>query len=178
MSLLDPDAIFRSLPKSVIIDNQSELTAHIEYADRGKTVNEILKTSPIAVTIRYYADRSDNEATPGNRQLGRTLVADDIQYKIGKMRQVTLTVNVHVKDAEDVPADKVIKAYVDLLKIWVLKDLPAIVTVVDDTGISDLTYLENGLERRQIDVIIRYESSYTKRVKTIVTVDAPDITLA
>jgi len=175
-STLDPDAIFKSLPKSVIIGSTT-YAAHLEYADRGKTVNEILKTNAIAVRIRYFGDRGDNEATPGNRRLGRTVVANDIQYKIGKKRQVTLSINVHVKDTEAVPADKIISAYAELLKTWVLKDLPAIIEVVDDSGISDLTYLENDIERRQMDVILRYENSYTKTVTTITTVTDPDLTI-
>jgi len=176
-STLDQEAIFKSLPKSVVI-GRAVYQVRIEYADRGKTVNEILKTSPVAVTLRYYADHQDKEATPGNRQLGRSIVNNDVQYNIGQKRQVTLSVNVFVTDSETVPADTVITAYAEQLTIWVLKDLPAIVAVVDDTGISDLTYLENGLKRRQMDVILRYESSYTKTVKTIDTVDLPDITLA
>ena len=180
---LDPDAIFKSLPKTVTIGSTA-YAAHIEYADRGKTVNEILKTNPIAVTLRYYADRPDRDATPANRQLGRSVVANDIQYKIGQKRQITLSINVHVKDSEAVPADKVITAYVGdskntgLLLTWLLRDLPAIAEVVDDTGISDLTYLENGIERRQMDIILRYEHSYVKTVTTIDTVDNPDLTLA
>ena len=175
-STLDADAIFKSLPKSVTI-GATTYAAHNEYADRGKTVSEILKTSPVTVTLRYYADRPDTEATPANRQLGRSVVASDIQYKIGQKRQVTLSINVHVKDSETVPADKVIAAYAELLKTWLLRDLPAIAEVVDDTGISDLTYLENGIERRQLEVILRYEHSYTKTVETIDIVDNPDLTI-
>jgi len=174
---LDKDAIFKTLPKSVTIGSTT-YAAHIEYADRGKPVTEILKTSPVAVTLRYYADRRDNEATPGNRQLGRSVVAGDIHYKIGQKRQITLSINVNVKDSEAVPADKVIAAYVELLKTWLLRDLPTIAEVVDDTGISDLTYLENDIERRQVDVILRFEQSYTKTVETIETVDAPNLTIS
>jgi hypothetical protein len=182
-STLDKDAIFKSIPKSVTI-GVTTYAAHVEYADRGKAVNEILKTSPVAVTLRYYADHQDVAATPGNRQLGKTIVGNDIKYTNGQKRQVTLSINVHVKKSESVPADKIISAYVGddkdngLLLTWLLQDLPAIVEVVDDTGISDLTYLENGIERRQMDIILRYERSYTKTVGTIDTVDNPDFTLA
>lgn len=174
---LDKDAIFKSLPKSVTIGTTS-YAAHIEYADRGKTVTEILKTSPVAVTLRYYADRKDREATPGNQQLKREVSGSDLKYTNGEKRQITLSINVHVKDTETVPGDIVITAYAELLKTWVLRDLPAINEVVDDTGISDLTYLENATERRQMDVILRYNNTYQKTVKTIDTVDDPTITLA
>ncbi len=180
---LDKDAIFKSLPKSVTIGSTT-YAAHIEYADRGKSVTEILKTIPIAVTLRYYGSHKDNDATPGNQQLGRVIVPNpddetvsDIRYTLGQKRQVTLSINVHVKDSEAVPADTLITAYTVLLETWVMRNLPAIAEVVDDTGISDLTYLENDTERRQMDVILRYEHSYSKTVGTIDTVDTPDLTL-
>jgi len=176
-SSLDKNAIFKSLPRSVIVGIKS-YAAHAEYTDRGKAVTEILKTSPIALTLRYYADRKDREATPGNQQLKREVAGSDLKYTLGEKRQVTLSINVHVKDTETVPAGIVIDAYCELLKTWVLRDLPAIVEVVDDTGISDLTYLENATERRQMDVILRYENTYQKTVGTIDTVDDPTITLA
>jgi len=178
---LNKAGILASIPKSVTI-SPTTYAAHVEYADRGKTVNEILKTSPIAVTLRYYADRRDNEATPGNRQYGREVVptgtdgVSDLRYTYGQKRQVTLSINVHVKDAATPPAGEIIDAYCELLKTWVLRDLPAVNEVVDDTGISDLSYLENEIERRQMDVLIRYDNTYQKTVWTIDTVEDPTFT--
>lgn len=176
-SSLNKTAIFGSIPKSVTIGTTA-YAAHVEYADRGKTVTEILKTSPVAVTLRYYADRKDLEATPGNRQYAREVSGQDLVYTIGEKRRVTLSINVHVKDTETVPADIVIDAYCEILKAWVLRDLPRIIDVVDDTGISDLTYLENNTERRQMDLLLRYDNTYQKTVTTIDTFDDPAVTFS
>lgn len=173
---LNPSAIFESIPKSATIDTTT-YAAHIEYTGRGKTVDQRLKEHPIAVTIRYYADRGDLDATPGNRQYKREVSGQDLVYTYGKKRQVTLSINVHVKDSETVPAGIVIDAYCELLKTWVLRDLPEINEVVDDTGISDLTHLENDTERRQMDIMLRYDSTYQKTAGTIDTVDDPEISL-
>ena len=174
---LNLTGIFASIPKTVTIGT-TPYAAVIEYAGRGKTVDQILKDNPIAVTLRYYGDRKDLEATPGNRQYGREISGQDLKYTFGEKRRVTLSINVHAKDKSDVPAGIVIDAYCELLKAWVLQDLPAIIEVVDDTGISDLTYLENKTERRQMDIILRYDNTYQKIVGTINTVDDPTITLS
>ncbi len=174
---LDQEAIFKSVPKSVTISSTS-YAAVLEYAGRGKTVDQLLQSKPIAVTLRYYGDRKDLEATPGNRQYGREISGQDLKYTYGEKRRVTLSINVHAKDKPDVPAGIVIDAFCELLKTWALQDLPGIVDVVDDTGISDLSYLENDTERRQMDIILRYDNTYQKTVGTIETVEDPTLTLS
>ncbi|PKG32189.1 hypothetical protein [Methanoregula sp.] len=173
----DPPGIFASIPKSVTIGTTA-YAAHIEYADRGKTVDQVLKEAPIAIKLRYYGDRKDRDATPGNKQYKREISGQDLKYTYGEKRRVTLSINIHVKDTEAVPAGIVIDAYCELLKTWVLRDLPAIIEVVDDTWISDLTYLENKTERRQMDIILRYDNTYQKTVGSIETVDDPEITIS
>lgn len=176
-SSLNKLAIFQSVPKSITVNSVAR-TAHIEYADRGKTVTELLKDHPLVVTLRYYADRPDPDATPGNQLLGRDVVGNDIRYTHGKMRQVTLSINVHAKDTDDLPALDLIDSYVELVLLWVQDTLPAIIDVVNDPTVNDLTFLEDGSERRQFDLDLRYVLSSTETVGTIETVEDPDLTLA
>lgn len=177
-SSLNPAAIFRSVPKAITVNNVTR-TAHIEYADRGKTVTDLLKDHPLVVTLRYYADRPDPDATPGNQLLGRDVVGNDIRYTHGKIRQVSLSLNVHARDDDDtLQALDLIDSYVELVLLWVQDTLPGIIEVVSDPTVNDLTFLEDGSERRQMDLVLRYKLSSTETVTTIETVEDPDLTLA
>lgn len=175
-SSLNKNAIFQSLPKAITVNSVTK-TAHIEYADRGKTVTELLKDHPLVVTLRYYADRPDPDATPGNQLLGRDVVGNDIRYTHGKMRQVTLSINVHARDDDTLQALDLIDPYVELVLLWVQDTLPGIIEVVSDPTVNDLTFLEDGSERRQMDLVLRYKLSSTETVTTIETVEDPDLTV-
>jgi len=161
-------AIVVSAPKTVTFQGTA-YTAVMEYADR-KEVDEVLTEGDIAVMIRYYGDRKDREATPSNLLMGVDTSGTDIAYSIGEKRQVTLSINVYIPRGDKVPAADVIDAYMTAVQLWVINELADLVDIADVGDVSDLTHLENGLERRQVDITIRYQQGYTQTVGTIDTI--------
>jgi len=161
-------AIFRSLPRTVSIGTET-LDVHLEYADRAN-VTTALQEHDIVVTLRYFADRPDRAATPANRVFRRETVGDDVRYIKGERAQVTLSIQVHATDTPARHGDDLVGAYLALLQVWYLRDLPAIVEVVDRSEIPDLSYLDDH-RRRGMDIFLRYPITYTETVPSIETVE-------
>ena len=161
-------AIFRSLPRTVSIGTET-LDVHLEYADRAN-VTTALQEHDIVVTLCYFADRPDRAATPANRVFRRETVGDDVRYIKGERAQVTLSIQVHAADTPARPGDDLVDAYLALLQVWYLRDLPAIVEVVDWSEIPDLSYLDDH-RRRGMDIFLRYPITYTETVPSIETVE-------
>ena len=160
-------AIFASLPRAPSIGNDT-LDVHLEYADRAN-ITKALQEHDIVVTLRYFADRPDRAATPANQVFRREVVGDDVCYTRGERAQVTLSIQVHAADTPARPGDDLLEAYLAALQIWYLRDLPAIVEVVDRSGIPDLSYLDNH-RRRGMDVFLRYPITYEEIVPSIETI--------
>ena len=57
--------------------------------------------------------------------------------------------------------------------VWYLRDLPNIdgIEVVGRSEVRDLSYLEDGSQRRQLDIFIRYRIEYSEVVTTIETLE-------
>ena len=161
-------AIFRSLPRTVSIGTET-LDVHLEYADRAN-VTTALQEHDIVVTLCYFADRPDRAATPANRVFRRETVGDDVRYIKGERAQVTLSIQVHATDTPARHGDDLVGAYLALLQVWYLRDLPAIVEVVDWSEIPDLSYLDDH-RRRGMDIFLRYPITYTETVPSIETVE-------
>ncbi|RLI76003.1 hypothetical protein DRP05_13740 [Archaeoglobales archaeon] len=165
--------IFQSLPKSVVIGS-TEFQAWIDYADRIN-VSEKLKDPDyhIVVTLRYFADKRDEKHSPINQLFKKEIVDPDIKYTRGERAVITLSINVHAKGDSNIPAADIVDAYMDQLLVWYLKDLPGIdnIEIAGRSEINDLSYLEDGLTRRQLDILIRYMIQYQETVITIETVE-------
>ena len=161
-------AIFRSLPRTLTLGTET-LDVHLEYADRVN-VTTALQEHDIVVTLRYFADRPDWAATPANRLFRREVVGDDVRYIKGERAQVTLSIQVHAADTPARPGDDLVDAYLALLQVWYLRDLPAIVEVVDRSEIPDLSYLDDH-RRRGMDIFLRYPITYDETVPSIETVE-------
>lgn len=161
-------AIFRSLPRTLSIGNDP-LDIYIEYADRAN-ITKALQEHGIVVTLRYFADRPDRAATPANQVFRREVVGDDVCYTRGERAQVTLSIQVHAADTPARPGDDLLEAYLAALQIWYLRDLPAIVEVVDRSEIPDLTAIDDHC-RRGMDVHLRYPIAYEEIVPSIETIE-------
>lgn len=161
--------IFQSLPKSVVVGS-IEYQAWVDYADRIN-VAEKLKEYPIAVTLRYFADRRDNRNSPANRLL-RKVADQDIRYTKGERAVITLSINVHAANSPAIPAADIVDAYMTQLLTWYLRDLAEIegIEVAGRGEVRDLSYLEGGV-RRQLDIFIRYRIEYEETIPTIETVE-------
>lgn len=157
--------IFRSVPK--LLDAED---VYVEYSDRC-IISDKLKTYPIVVTLRYFGNRTDQARTPVNHILDVTRYDDDLIYTKGEIEQTTLSINVYAVDTATEKACDIIDRYLKQLKIWALRDLPEIVEVVSRTGISDLSYLENSSQRRNLDIIFRSEFSYEETVDAVRSID-------
>jgi len=160
--------IFLSVPRNLTFGG-SPLTVLVEYADRAN-VSEMLESNDIVVTLRYFADRPDAAASPTNGLFKKEVSGADIVYTRGERDVVTLSVNVHAHDTPARKADDVLHDYLNLLQLWIVRDLPEILQVIDRTGVTDLTWLD-GTSRRAIDIIVRYSLTYRETVGTIDTVD-------
>ncbi|MDD1695100.1 MAG: hypothetical protein LUQ71_10290 [Methanoregula sp.] len=176
LSETDKATVFSSVPKSLTF-NGVTYSVKIEYADRAE-VSDLLAVNDIVTTFRYYGDHPDREATPSNRLWRVTSSGTDIQNLRGEKRQVSLSINVHMAKEDAVPVADIIDAYMSLIQVWSISGLADLVDVVECGDVSDLTYLENGIERRQVDITIRYFQGYTETVGTIGTVEDPDLTVS
>lgn len=161
-------AIFASLPRTVTLE-KDPLDIYIDYADRIN-ITKALQEHDIVVTLRYFADRPDRAATPANRVFRRETVGDDVRYIKGERAQVTLSIQVHAADTPARPGDDLVDAYLALLQVWYLRDLPAIVEVVGRSEIPDLSYLDSH-RRRGMDVFLRYPITYEEIVPSIDTIE-------
>lgn len=164
--------IFQSIPKSVVVGSV-EYKVWADYADRINVSDKLRDPNyHIVVTLRYFADRRDEKHSPAN-QLFKKEINEDIQYTKGERAIVTLSINVHAKGDVSILAADIIDAYIDQLLIWYLRDLPEIegIEVAGRSEINDLSYLEDGSVRRQLDILIRYRMNYQETVKTIETVE-------
>jgi len=161
LSAADKKSIFLSIPKAL-----GESDVFVEYADRCNVSHE-LKSCPIVVTLRYFGDRPDKSRTPSNHLLAVQRTTNDIVQTKGEYQQVTLSLNVYAVGTTSQRAGDIIEAYLQLLQVWVLRDLPAIVEVVDKTGITDLSHLESSVERRSFDIYIRTTVSYTETKQAV-----------
>lgn len=161
--------VFQGIPKSVILDG-TQYDAWIDYSDRVN-VSEKLKDYPLVVTLRYFADRRDEANSPPNQVFKKEVADQDIEYTKGERAQVTLSINVHAGDEADLPAAILIDAYLELLHVWYLRDLPEVVKVVGRGEVADLSYLEDRSERRQLDIYLRYSVTYQESSNTIETVE-------
>lgn len=170
-------AIFQSIPKTLTI-GVDNFTVFVDYADRIN-VSEKLKNYDVVVTLRYFADRRDDQSSPINQIYSKELVDAgggyyDIKSTKGERAQVTLSINVHAKGSSNYPAADMIDAYVDSLMTWYLRDLPAVsnIGVLGRSDVKDLAYLTDGrTARRQLDIFIAYAISYSETVTTIETID-------
>ncbi len=144
-------AIFVSIPKSV-----GNLTANVEYADTCD-VTKVLKSAPIAVTIRYFGEVTDS-TTPANRLYLIERDGDNIIETRGETERATLSISVFAAGNTHT-ARKNIDSYLSELMVWYMRDLPQIVQVTGRGGITDLSDLETTL-RKDVDIFIRYKLTY------------------
>ncbi|MDD4255349.1 MAG: hypothetical protein PHP59_08240 [Methanofollis sp.] len=176
--MIDQDtrrAIFQALPKEVVLGLESHAII-VEYASVAD-VSSLLKTYPLAVTLRYFGDRLDDARTSATRLLSQIVADDHLSYLRGEHTLETLSINVHARaPVTDYTAEDIIHAYLDALQIWILRDLPKIIGVDGRSSVSDLSYLEEGTQRRQVDVYLRSSITWVETVGSIETVD-PDVVM-
>jgi len=176
LSETEKTAIFTGLPKTPLTIGATSYTPYVEYADRGPTVTELLRDHPLVATLRYYNDLPDPEASAGNQLIDRKVVGSDLQYTHGKKRQVTASLNIYACDSNNLPAADLVDTYANAVLLWVQNTLPKTISIARDPSMSDLSYLETaGTERRQVEWLIRYEVSSIETIKTVDTMDPPDI---
>ncbi len=150
-------AIFKSIPKQL-----DEINVCVEYSDRCN-VSHKLKEYPVVVTLRYFGARTDKSRTPVNHIIGVEKTDDEIVYTKGEYQQVTLSINVYAADSSGRKATDIIDDYMQQLQLWVLRDLPELVEVVDKTGVTDLSFLDTA-ERRNMDIILRNSVVYLQNI--------------
>lgn len=189
--MIDSDtrrAIFQALPKEVVLGPESHALT-VEYASAAD-VSTLLRAYPLVVTLRYYGDRTDEARTPSTRLLSISSSDEGLAYLKGERTLETLSINVHarspIRQTEyylpwvayfiDYTAEDIIHAYLDALQVWILRDLPKIIGVDGRSSVSDLSYLEEGTQRRQVDVYLKSSISWEETVGIVETVD-PDVAM-
>jgi len=189
--------IYQSIPQSATIGPTGPTcAAKIAWADTID-ISSALKTSPIAVSVRISGDTPDNDwTTPGMlaniQQNTDTQTRTRRQY-----RRATLTLSVHaagyryttqdqqirvfdtevmhdtgakttIQNPEEwVAAAVVIEAYVTNVLAWAMSTLRDIINVANDPDVTELNYLEDGGERRDITLYVRYPQDVTEINDTI-----------
>lgn len=167
--------IYTSLPDHLLLDGIRYPAAR-SYSDTA-VVPKLLQQYPLVVTLRYSADRPAREWTPATRLLAINTAENAITYRSGQWRHVTLTINVHARDTDTAAKAELVETYLDALQLWALRDLPAIITVADDLGTLDLSYIDPDIARRETAFTLRYLQSYTVLTPVIDQIDDPDILL-
>jgi len=167
--------IFRSLPDRIIIED-IPYPAVRSYSDNA-AVQTLLQQYPLVVTLRYSADRPAQEWTPATRLLAVGTAETTLTYRHGQWRHATLTLDVHARDTDTAAKAELVETYLDALQLWALRDLPEIITVTDDLGTLDLSYIDPDIARRETAFTLRYLQSYLTETPATKQIDAPDLTL-
>jgi hypothetical protein len=163
------EAIFESIPD--VLDGTSVV---LEYADRCDVALE-LQTGPLVATVRYSGNKTDQSLTPVNHIIDVQKENDEITYTMGEFRQVTLSINVYAVDSGELLAGDLLDGYIQLLQIWALRDLPAIVEVGGLKEVSDISDFNEGLTRN-FDILIRTALTYERTVPAVGSIET-DISL-
>jgi hypothetical protein len=167
--------IFRSLPVRIIIGDIPYPAAR-SYSDNAP-VQTLLQQYPLVVTLRYSADRPAREWIPATRLLAVGTAENTLTYQHGQWRHATLTLDVHARDTDTAAKAELVETYLDTLQLWALRDLPELITVADDLGTLDLSYIDPDIARREIAFTLRYLQSYLTETPATKQIDAPDLTL-
>ncbi len=167
--------IYTSLPDNLLLDGIRYPAAR-SYSDNAD-VQTLLQQYPLVVTLRYSADRPARDWTPATRLLAVGTAENALTYRHGQWRHATLTINVHARDTDTAAKAELVETYLDTLQLWALRDLPEIITVADDLGTLDLSYIDPDIARRETAFTLRYLQTYLTETPATKQIDAPDLTL-
>lgn len=163
-------AIFVSLPKTV-----TGYTCFVEYASIAE-VTAKLKTKDIVVTIGFFGG-AKSSSSPTNGFLGKVYssVLHDIVYTKGEIQTGTLSIDITAKELPNSSrkAETVVDAYLSLLEGWYLKEARSLIQIIGKSDITDLSALEEGSQRKHIDIYFEYAVGYEETVDSIETVEFP-----
>lgn len=167
--------IFRSLPPGI---QKADITypAARSYSDNAD-VQTLLQQYPLVVTLRYSADRPAQEWTPATRLITIRRTENTLTYQHGQWRHTTLTLDVHACDTDTLAKAELVETYLDALHLWALRDLPTIITVADDLGTLDLSYIDPDIARRETAFTLRYLQSYLTETPVTEQIHTPDLSL-
>lgn len=163
------EAIFESIP--VILDGTGVV---VGYADRCDAALE-LQTSPLVATVRYYGNKTDKSRTPVNHIIDVQKENGEITYTMGEFQQVALSLNVYAVDYGELLAGDLLDGYIQLLQVWALRDLPAIVEVAGIKEMSDISDFNDALTRN-FEIIIRTALTYERTAPAVGSIET-DISL-
>jgi hypothetical protein len=163
--------IFLSIPKTFTFAGAPR-TIVVEKAAIAN-ISDMVENNDVAVTISFINEKEDPELTPPNHKLARIQNADlSISYKMGAYETCVLSMNIYVSKhirTPQVDLDGMMKAYLSALDSWYYITLRTVVEPVGRTS-QDLTFLENGIHRRHLDVTVRYKVSVLTSIGTFDTV--------
>lgn len=167
-------SMIKSIPKTLayIAPDGTATPKQIYVEDaRHARVDDHLKTAPIVLTFRFMDDRT-SAATPTNRLLAVRIPEEgDIVETRGEMTNITLSLNLFARAGGEPPGEDLVDQAADALILWSLRDLPRAVTARERGPVHDLSYLEEGRARRQMDVIIEVPTAYPVALRTIEEID-------
>lgn len=140
--------------------------AKVEWRETAD-INSMLKSRPIAVTLKISGDTPDAEwSSPG--MLDKTICNGDTSIITRKQyRRATLSLAVYAVSIATTDAEDIIDAYIEALQKWSMSDLRDIITVVGEGDVQDLSYLENTAARREMIIYVRYPQSIDETVDNI-----------
>ena len=163
--------IFLSIPKTFTFAGAPR-TIVVEKAAIAN-ISDMVENNDVAVTISFINEKEDPELTPPNHKLARIQNADlSISYKMGAYETCVLSMNICVSKrirTPQVDLDGMMKAYLSALDSWYYITLRTVVEPIDRVS-QDLTFLENGIYRRHLDVTVRYKVQVPNIVDTFDTV--------
>ena len=167
--------LFRSLPPGI---QKADITypAARSYSDNAD-VQTLLQQYPLVVTLRYSADRPAQEWTPATRLITIRRTENTLTYQHGQWRHTTLTLDAHARDNDTLAKSEPGEALPDALPLRVLPDLATIITVADDLGTLDLSYIDPDIDRRETAFTLRYLQSYLTETPVAEQIHTPDLSL-
>ena len=165
-------AIFLSIPQSFTF-NGNTMVAAVEKAAIAQ-ISDLVTNNDVAVTISYINEKEDPELTSPNHKMEIIQNADQsMSYEMGGFETCTLSMNIYISKRIRVPQldlDGLMKAYMRTLDAWYYSTLRSAVEPIGRST-RDLTFLENGIFRYHLDVLVRYKVSALVTVETFDTVN-------
>ncbi len=189
--------IYQSIPQTAAVGTAGlTCAAKIAWADTIN-ISKALKTSSIVVSVHFSEDTPDNDWTTPGMLSDIQHNADTQTRIRRQYRRSTLTLSVHATDYRSASPDQhsrvfdtkvmhdvgarttiqnpddwvvaadVIEAYTTNILTWAMSTLRDIVNVASDPGVTPLNYLEDGSERRDITIYVRYPQDVTEINDTI-----------
>ena len=166
--------LFVSLPKTV----PSGATVFVEYDDQA-VVTDLLERNDIVVTLSFIGGSPSTRSTPTNGFMGRTsnTTNNTVTDRRGEVLSAVLAIDVNAKQADDSTkkAASLVAEYLLALEKWYLTTAKRTVQITGKSNVSNLTELEDGAERRHVDINFEYRLSVLDTVESIETVSKPEL---